>query len=1665
MAMTGENVGLDNAQFRALFEKSLDAMLIADDQGQYVEANPAACDLLGRSRGQIIGQHIADFVLPDLDFESAWQQFQQHGQQRGEIQILRADGSVRDVDYAATADVWPHHHLSILRDITERKRLERDVQDLQQQLERRAQDLEQHNDQLQAEQFQQKQVEAALRQNQDQLHVLIDALPVCISYIDRHQRYRYVNANYQVWFGQTPTELYGKTVADVVGEAAYGIVQGYIERVLAGETVTYEVTVPFPITIRHIHGTLVPDFDSQGQVQGYYAVILDLSDRHRLEQALQDSQRKYQTLFQILPVGVSILDAEGRLVEVNPAAEDISGFSLDELTQLTYDASSWQIICPDGSPMPPSDYASTQALLKNQVIRGQEQGIVRPDGQIRWISVSAVPIPLDDYGVAIAFVDITEQKETSQALRRSEEQRKLAVDLSKTGCWEFNVATGEASWNDNQFLLMGLSPLQEISHYQTWRDRVHPDDLAEAEAVFNLALETQTDLEVEYRVIHPDGTVRWMLNRGRGIYGADGTAERMVGIMLDITDRKLAEEALRQGKAYFESLTTAMPQALVRKDRDGIITFANPAFLAELNKPQDEILGRTVHDLYSPELANQFAAEDAYVLETGQVLDEIVACPSPQGDVSYAQVLKSPLQDADGQMIGIQSMCWNITDRVLLEQALQASEAKLNAILNSTAAAILSVQVFADRSYRYDYCSAGCESIFGYSPEALIADSQLWWSRVHPEDIEQNIPPCFEKIFAEVPCQFEYRFCRGDGTWRWLSVVVTSQWQEELQGWHVTNVHTDISDRKQAELELETTRQFLQRILDHLPLAVFAKDAQTLTFMLWNPACTQLMGYLPEAVLGKTDYDLFPAEQADLCTSQDREAIATGRLIDLPEEVIAAQDGSLRIIHNRKVAVYDADGQPQCVIGMAEDITERRAAEMALRQREQEFRALAENAPDMIFRCDRQFRFLYANPKGAELSGMSAEDFLGHTSRELGFPEAIVERWESAMDLAFTTAQEQTLEYEFPLLGGNHVFYSRIAPEFSSDSQVTSVLIIIREITNLKHAQQLLLQQAEQERLLNTITQHIRQSLNLDHILSTAVHEVRSLLQADRVVVYRFNPDWSGNMIAESVVPPWQEILDSSLHDPCFTGTLVDEYQLGKINRIDDLQNSRLAPCYVALLEQLQIQASLAVPITWENNLWGLFCVHYCAAPHIWQPWEEDLLHRLTTQLAIALQQSELHQQVKQWNLKLEHQVQERTADLQQSLAFEATLTSILDKVRDSLDEEQILEAVVLELGQRLGVECCDTGLYNDDCTISTIAHEFVRRSLPSKKGLTFLIANSRQTDVYSVLFQGQACHFCNTNPCRSSEEHPYLAVLACPIVDDQGILGDLWLFRSRWESFSEAEVRLVKQVANQCAIALRQSRLYQAAQTQVLALEKLNRLKDDFLSTVSHELRTPMSSIKMATDLLEMQLRQMGLLPHDSYSSTDPLAHTPLARYVQILKDEEDREINLINDLLDLTRLDADIEPLVLTSLHLQDWLPHILEPFMVKARQQQQDLTLTLDPSLPLLITDLSHFQRILHELLTNACKYTPAGGTVNLSVRANLGILEIVVTNSGVEIPESERDRIFDRFYRIPSHDPWKHGGTGLGLALVQKLVNCLGGTIQVDSGDHQTWFTLRLPIAPS
>ncbi|GAB1544048.1 hypothetical protein NUACC21_67240 [Scytonema sp. NUACC21] len=410
-------------------------------------------------------------------------------------------------------------------------------------------------------------------------------------------------------------------------------------------------------------------------------------------------------------------------------------------------------------------------------------------------------------------------------------------------------------------------------------------------------------------------------------------------------------------------------------------------------------------------------------------------------------------------------------------------------------------------------------------------------------------------------------------------------------------------------------------------------------------------------------------------------------------------------------------------------------------------------------------------------------------------------------------------------------------------------------------------------------------------------------------------------------------------------------------------------------------------------------------------------------------------------------ELQERTLQLQQAFDFEAMLKRVTDKVRDSLDEAQILQTVVQELTRVLAAKCCTAALYDLEQKTLVIDYEYAQPHWPASRGSVFQLED--YPGIHHSLLQKQCLQFCLLIP---KFERPLAAVLACPIFDDQGVLADIWLFRQPSCIYNELEIRLVQQVANQCAIAIRQARLYQGAQTQVENLKNLHQLKDDFLNTVSHELRTPIANMSMAIQILKM------------YPTSKE--HQ---KYLDILETECAKELAFINDLLDLQRLEADRYTVYPEKIILQYWIPSVIEPFLSRIQQRQQILTVDLPPETPSLVSDCTSLGRVLAELLNNACKYTASGGQIRFSIRQHirslntnqnfLPTIDFEVSNQA-EIPTAELPRIFEKFYRVPGADPLRQGGTGLGLALVQRLVEQLEGELRVESRGGWTTFSVVL-----
>jgi signal transduction histidine kinase len=429
---------------------------------------------------------------------------------------------------------------------------------------------------------------------------------------------------------------------------------------------------------------------------------------------------------------------------------------------------------------------------------------------------------------------------------------------------------------------------------------------------------------------------------------------------------------------------------------------------------------------------------------------------------------------------------------------------------------------------------------------------------------------------------------------------------------------------------------------------------------------------------------------------------------------------------------------------------------------------------------------------------------------------------------------------------------------------------------------------------------------------------------------------------------------------------------------------------------------------------------------------------------------------IQQRNKALSQKLRANQAELANALRLESTLKRITDRVRDSLDERQILQSAVEELVKTLNAKAANTALYDLEQGTSTVYYES-SDGLPSIRGRVSQM--EAYSEVYHPLLAGQYLQFCSIFP---NPERGRVSMFAAPIRDDRDVLGDLWLINDMNHSLSEIDIRLVEQVTNQCAIAIRQARLYQESQSQVRELERVNTLKDDFLSTVSHELRTPVTSMRVALQLLGVTLNQEYDL--DAELDRPQLEQGKLTRYYRILKEECEREISLINDLLDLQRLDVGNHPMLLQPIDLVNWLPNLVNGFRPRAKSRQQHLTVNIPDDLPELVSDLASIERVLAELVNNACKYTPPEHSIHISVASSgENTLRFSVVNTGVEIAEEERQRIFDKFYRVPSADPWKQGGTGLGLALAQKLVSHLEGTIEVDSSHNQTAFIVELPLS--
>ena len=288
---------------------------------------------------------------------------------------------------------------------------------------------------------------------------------------------------------------------------------------------------------------------------------------------------------------------------------------------------------------------------------------------------------------------------------------------------------------------------------------------------------------------------------------------------------------------------------------------------------------------------------------------------------------------------------------------------------------------------------------------------------------------------------------------------------------------------------------------------------------------------------------------------------------------------------------------------------------------------------------------VYCNQAFEAMTGYGRDEVIGRNCRFLQGADtdpAAVDRIRQAV------RNEQPCEVELLNYRKDGTsFWNRLAisPVHDSEGILTHYIGVQTDVTRQREAEAQNQQRLRGEKLLSGVVQRMRQSLDLDSVLSTAVDEVRSLLVTDRVTIYRFDQDWGGMVVAESIAPGWTPSLNAHIEDTCFKETQGGNYVRGKVQVIEDIDTADLTPCHYSMLRRFEVRANLVVPILQGDRLWGLLICHHCRSTRQWSNGEVSWLYRLADQFAIAVKQAELYE-------KAQSEIQRRTeaeAQLQQS--------------------------------------------------------------------------------------------------------------------------------------------------------------------------------------------------------------------------------------------------------------------------------------------------------------------------------------------------------------------------------------------------------------------------------
>ncbi|MEE9169849.1 MAG: PAS domain S-box protein [bacterium] len=500
---------------------------------------------------------------------------------------------------------------------------------------------------------QQKKMADAYQVSENHVRLIIDNLPVLISYVDKDLRYRFNNNAYSEWFGLPRESLHGKHVKEVLGDKGYEKVQARIEAALSGQKVSYEMAIPYKNgKKRFVHAQYLPDIGEQGQVKGFFVLVEDIAKRKEAEKLLKKSQAETASIIKNAVDPLITIDELGMIEVFNPAAARTFGYSASEVI-----GKNVKMLMPEHYHSEHDGYLDNYNKTGEAKVIGIGREVVgqRKDGSVfpMDLAINEMEVGGERRFVGICR-DITERKGAEDLLKESEKKfRQLAENIEEV-FWMEDKEGEEIIYISPAFeKVWGLKCEDLIKNPQLWMESIHPEDREKVENAYSYEDRTpaiEGKYKSEFRIIRPDGTVCWISDRAFPVLNEEGNPIRIAGISQDITELKLIEQELQEAKETLELRVQERTMELRQRNRQLKNLLAH---LENVREEERVHIAREVHD----ELGQILTAFKFDLSE----LEELI----PPDSKGIGNLVKKLIKDADTTLESVQRILTRLRPQVL----------------------------------------------------------------------------------------------------------------------------------------------------------------------------------------------------------------------------------------------------------------------------------------------------------------------------------------------------------------------------------------------------------------------------------------------------------------------------------------------------------------------------------------------------------------------------------------------------------------------------------------------------------------------------------------------------------------------------------------------------------------------------------------------------------------------------------------------------------------------------------------------------------------------------------------------------------------------------------------------------------------------------------------